>query len=312
MMATEILAYVESSPVLKEATHARQLEEHPEWALILGLGYNEQQRKNLVYKHLHKLLAELRRITGGDAMKAKQLADLLYLRVHAGEKQRVYATDAALQHRHDVNEAIVASVFWFVKAMHNAAGDGRYPDKVRQAQQVIATAVSQAAALSVSNSSITEIASMLGLDRHLIAKCRNRYEALTDGEWQLLFDDRSAERSDRMDADWRAFAMQYWIEPELTDEQGNMLNFVRRSEKASDEVRDPHNRKSNQRYRVVWLEEKIETIYNTMVRMGKLLFGDTFHMSWTYFLDLRPFYVKDAQRDTCMCIYHLFALARVR
>lgn len=65
------------------------------------IGVEHQQRKNLVHKHLHKLLAEHRRITGGDAKKAKQLPDVLYLRMHTGEKRRVYATDAALQHRHD-------------------------------------------------------------------------------------------------------------------------------------------------------------------------------------------------------------------
>ena len=32
-------------------------------------------------------------MTGGDATKAKQLTDLLYMRVHAGEQRRLNATE---------------------------------------------------------------------------------------------------------------------------------------------------------------------------------------------------------------------------
>lgn len=46
-------------------------------------------------------------------------------------------------------------------------------------------------------------------------------------------------------------------------------------------------------------------IYETMLQRGKQIFGPDFHMSWPYFLDLRPYYVKDATRETCMCVYHL-------
>ena len=37
-----------------------KLEENPEWALILGLGYNPSQRRTLIYKHLGKLLEQMR------------------------------------------------------------------------------------------------------------------------------------------------------------------------------------------------------------------------------------------------------------
>ena len=39
-----------------------------------------------------KLLTELRRITGGDATKAKQLSDLLFARTHAGEQRMIDAS----------------------------------------------------------------------------------------------------------------------------------------------------------------------------------------------------------------------------
>ena len=132
----EIVSYIQSEPILKEASHAKRLEENPEWALILGLGYNDGQKRNLIYQHLGKMLTELRRVTGGDALKAKQLSDLLYLRAHAGEQRRINATEKEREHRRDVAECIVESIREFVHALHDAGGNGRYPDKLRQAQQV--------------------------------------------------------------------------------------------------------------------------------------------------------------------------------
>ena len=52
----QIVTYVQSEPILKEAAHAKRLEENPEWALILGLGYNDGQKRNLIYQHLGKML----------------------------------------------------------------------------------------------------------------------------------------------------------------------------------------------------------------------------------------------------------------
>ena len=188
-----------------------------------------------------------------------------------------------------------------------AGPDGRDPDQIRQAQQVIATAVSKAHVLSPSKTTIQEIGNELGLDARLIGKCQKRFDALTDGEWEQLFDDRQKMRSDAFGEahpEWIEFCKLFWTDPFLTDEHGHACNFVRRSEKSSDEMRDPNNRKSQARFRIIWLEDKVETMYDTMVRMGKLAHSG-FHMSWPAFLELRPFYVKDARRDTCMCVYHL-------
>lgn len=98
------------------------------------------------------------------------------------------------------------------------------------------------------------------------------------------------------------FALQFWAGPCLADEHGQAYNFVRRSQRTSDEIRDPHDRKSSHRYRILWLEERIGVMYDAMLEAVKQTFG---FLGMTYFLDLRPFYVKDATRKTCMCIYHL-------
>lgn len=137
----------------------------------------------------------------------------------------------------------------------------------------------------------------------MISKCQARFDALTDGEWEELFDNRQTQRSDQLPPVWREFALQFWTDPFLADQHGQAYNFVRCSERASDEIRDPHDRKSSHRYRILWLEERIGVMYDAMLESGKQTFSENvFHMGMTYF---RPFYVKDATRETCMCIYHL-------
>ena len=135
-MAQEIMTYIESEPILKEAAHAKKLEENPEWALILGIGYDDSQKRSLIYKHLTKMTVELHRVTGGDAYKAKQLTDLMYMKVHAGEQRRLYSAEKEARHEHAMNAGIALSIGQFVQALHGAGGNGRYPDKIRQAQQV--------------------------------------------------------------------------------------------------------------------------------------------------------------------------------
>lgn len=66
--------------------------------------YTEMQRRNLIYKHKAKLQTELQHITAGDPAKAKLLSDLLYLRVHAGERHRA---DVVAEHRRDMAEGSI-------------------------------------------------------------------------------------------------------------------------------------------------------------------------------------------------------------
>lgn len=107
-----------------------------------------------------------------------------------------------------------------------------------------------------------------------------------------------------MDEDHVEFALEFWTNPELVDENNEVYNFTRQAESTSKVVRDPSDRKSVP-HRIHWLEETIGVIYASMLKRGKQVFGEQFHMSWPYFLDLRPYYVKDATRETCMCVYHL-------
>ena len=198
MASEELMSNVETGGILKQAAHAQRLEEYPEWKEILGIGYSEPQRRVLMYKHLQKLLDLTRTVTGGDATKAKQLVDLLHARARAGENRVQSGMEKAREKNNRMNEGIMLSLSSFVHRLHDAGGKGRYPDKVRQAMQVVATSVSQAAMLA--RVPVKDVANALGLDQRLISKCKERFDALSnDGEWEALFDDRGEERSDQLD-----------------------------------------------------------------------------------------------------------------
>lgn len=270
-------------------------------------------------------------MTQGDHLKAKQLVDLIYVRNHAGEQKIEDKANVVAEKQRLLCIAITESIAEFVKALHAAGSDGRYPTKCRQAMQVgatrtaacsvrhapdlylrahasplqvVATAVSRAALTN--GVSYTDVGKAIGLDRRMISKCEERFLALqADGDWEQLFDDRCAERSDKLKDEWKEFALCFWTEETLADGYDNAYNFVRKSERTKDEMRDPNNRKSKETTRVVWLEARIGDMYEAMKKAGVAKFGQTFHMGMTMFTDLRPFYVKDATRETAMCVYHM-------
>lgn len=129
------------------------------------------------------------------------------------------------------------------------------------------------------------------------------FDALDDASWEILFDNRAALSSDTMDEACIEFAHEYWTEPDLVDENSEAYNFTRRAATMSKVVRDPKDRKSSELHlhRIKWLEENIGAIYNAMVKRGKQVFGEDLHMSLPDFLEVRPFYVKDARRGKLAC-----------
>lgn len=146
--------------------------------------------------------------------------------------------------------------------------------------------------------SYKEIGEVLGLDARMIGECARRFDELrNDGSWEQLYDDRGAERSDKLGQAWREFAVLYWTDPNL--------GFVRASEVARDTIRNPKDLSDRLPYRKHYLQKTVAEGHADMLAAGKTTFGSSFHLSFTYFSDLRPFYVKDASRDTCVCVYHM-------
>lgn len=104
------------------------------------------------------------------------------------------------------------------------------------------------------------------------------------------------------------------------------LSLMHTHSHASTHCDDVHGRSDKVLYRIHWLEMRIQDIQEIIVREGKRKFDRPaveatpatngncaidaaeaveFHFSWWYTKKVRPFFVKDAGRDVCVCVYHL-------
>ena len=88
----------------------------------------------------------------------------------------------------------------------------------------------------------------------------------------------------------------YWTEEDL--------GYVRRSEKMSDAIRNPNDRKAPKE-RLFSLEGRIGDMYEAMKTAGTQHFGSEFHFGMTKFRELRPF-----SKKTCGSFHHTVATQR--
>jgi hypothetical protein len=105
-----------------QASHAVELASQQGWEKVIGVGYSDRQRRDVIYRHLAKMMECLRNVTGRDPIMAKQLVDLLHARVHAGEQRRVSAASLEEQREQKLCAAITGSLAEFVSGLHSSSG----------------------------------------------------------------------------------------------------------------------------------------------------------------------------------------------
>ena len=112
----------------------------------------------------------------------------------------------------------------------------------------------------------------------------------------------------------------------ITSAQDMWASCTRRSERAKDSLRNPNDKSDKRLYRVHWLEVRIQDIHEIILKEGARKFNCSavdavpatettaaipakpavvFHFSWWYVTKVRPFFVKPAGREVCVCVYHL-------
>ena len=167
--------------------------------------------------------------------------------------------------------------------------NGRYPNDVRAAQQGAAAAIAN----KIPTGKLGVVSAATGFPVALLSAGRDRWQSWFDGDADQLGDFRGQVRSDKMDNDWIDFAVGIWRTETRPDP----------STKAS--IRNPHNHSDKVPYRIHYLEMRIGDMQKLIVTRGKEKYGDKFHFSWWYCIKVRPFWVKEAGRETSVCIYHL-------
>ena len=145
---------------------------------------------------------------------------------------------------------------------------------------------------------------------------------------------RRGVRSDRLRAEWEQFARNFWTHEDVS----------RPSEISKKSIRNPNNLSDDTQYRLHYMYVSVGREYDMMVKaaeaqgaryheqheaLAQAAAGKKgqpeyeslmkvvnqrkaqrdsftfFHLSSTWNSELRPFYVKDACIDSCLCIYHL-------
>jgi hypothetical protein len=104
-----------------------------------------------------------------------------------------------------------------------------------------------------------------------------------------------AVRDDKLPDDWMKFAIDFWSDEHVS----------RESEISKRRIRNPYTRKDTTKYGLHFLTVLIKDQYKMMLQAAAKHFKGHFYMSMTINSSLRPFWVKNSTRETCLCIYHL-------
>ena len=269
----------------------------------VGAGYGAQESgKRLLRLHAAEIVEHIQRKAGDDALKQMELGKAVHQRLSTRESS-VHADENA------INAAIVDGVReWCatLKTVYN----GRFPNEVRAGYLKVLQSVGHKCAARRGPYTAAATARVLGVKaKHLIIE-RLRWEDWLTGDTDQFLELRVAMRRDKFPEEWADFIVDMWLSEDIT----------RQSESAVHVCRNPKSRKDKYEYRIHWLEKKIEDVVRIINEKGKVAFpfgaaykddpsGDIlrpeFGVSWKYVTALRPFQVKPARRELCLCRYHL-------
>ena len=223
---------------------------------------------------------------GDNVKKARQMVDNLARRFrtkYPGPLTQGGQAHAVLESARD----------WFgeMRAQH----DGRFPNAARAAYR--------AAHQLLSHSGLpdTVVERLTGADRKILAQERLRFDRWVHGDEETLIDFRGALRSDKLPGEWIDFCVDTWVSDDCT----------RPGEAKDDRDRNPLNHSEHHRRR--YLDVQIKDVVRMVQEGGKAKFisgfkysdgkerKEGFHMDHKVISALRPYYVKDNTRDTCLC-----------
>ena len=279
---------------LQPSTPTDALPSPRQLAETLGSGYSLTERGRTFYNHYYRAFEFVTAMTAGDLEKTRSLFEYAAARLHVSVAPTVSKRQLAVQ------SGVLSALREFFTAAYEKVGKGRPPKKLAQSLQAVLTAIARAPELG--GVSMAAVADALALSARGVAKLSARAtvaeDFVTDGVFEQLFDDRCVRRSDAIpqeQIDW--LVQECW----LSDD------FTRESEKKGDEVYDPTSRKQDrQHHRKRWLELPLCEFYSKVAERGKERWkGEWTGMSSNFIREYRPYWVKDATRDVCMCRYHL-------
>ena len=270
---------------------------------ILGRGGSHERT---IRRHKAHVIAVIEGLTADDQIQV-EIADGVHQHfdTEAGEKDAGTKADAeAIK----ANAVIVSGLKKFLAELRNRHR-GRLPTAARIAKESVETA----AAASVGRRQSGLVSRALGVSAERIKLGKRRWDEYEAGDDDYVYQPEEKSVGAYPD-EFEEFVLKYW------------KKSTRRSEKRSDEVRNPHDRSDHKYKRVRFREDRVRDLFRWCCEDGVKHFelekhagryaGVGFHLSAKTFRRIRPHYVRKAGRTTCMCRYHMqfakFVLAYAR
>ena len=193
----------------------------------------------------------------------------------------------------------------------STTASGQSKGRCSNFQRIIGDCIDDVCALALEETPSLNAAKLgrrLGRNPRLIRLASHRLKAArqTMQMRESLIRFRGKVRSDKLQPEWELFAKDFWIHGKTPDGE----EVSRESEISNRCMRNPHNLSDKTPYRHRYLVVTVGQEHEAMLhaarqeaRTDPKFVG--FHLSQTRNSELRPFWVKDACRQTCLCIYHL-------
>ena len=188
---------------------------------------------------------------------------------------------------------------------------GKSKGRCSNFQRVIGDCIDDVCALALEDApslNAAKLGKRLGRNPRLIRLATHRLKTArqTMQMRESLIRFRGKVRSDILNPAWERFAKNFWITG--TNPDGEEIS--RKSEISKKTMRNPHDLSDEFSYRHRYLVVTVGQEHAFMLEAAakEALTDDRFvgfHLSATRNTELRPFWVKDACRETCLCIYHL-------
>ena len=268
----------------------------------LGSGYTQRNVTSGCFaQHVKAIEDHIINVSQGDSLKQLQLATAISQRMNGIRQLR----DRDMEAWGYIRNSLKA----FFEKIHDRHL-GRFPQHMRAAQQAVCAAIANA----VPPRKLHVLAAEFDVTIERLAEGRKHWSEWLSGDRESLADLQAKMRSDKMDEAWVAHAVDVWT------------THTRRSERAKDSLRNPNDKADKKLYRVHWLEVRMSDILEIIVTEGKRKFNMpaveaveatetsaaipakpavAFHFSWWYLTKTKPFFVKPAGREVCVCVYHL-------
>ena len=255
---------------------------------LIGTGYSDEELERTVYRHIDFVLSAIDDKVGGDPVKKAQLAKYVARKCNGATVAVEDKQATAEAHTKELVATALKDYLSHVKQTYS----GRYPTAVRAAYQSVLVAV----AGNAPPRTLTAIGKFLGIKKEQLYWARDRWEEYLDGEVDSTWIERY-EASRKMNPKWTEFIVsECWLDDE----------FTRQAEQAKHVLHNPHDHSDKELKPIRWLEMSNQEMLERVLQKGKAHFKDpNFTCSSRKLRELKPWWIRSAGREVCLCRYHL-------